>query len=196
MKKASLMGAFFVATYINFDNQSVLCLRQAYSYSFNWILNYKLKPMKSKHYTIHEMELVYLPKLKVSELPETTTSKKAVEILMQLFNPNTIRCQEEFIVIYLNNNSRIIGSQKLSKGGINATVVDIRLILSTALKCLATGIIISHNHPSGNLKPSEKDLFITKNINEGCKQVEIKLLDHIIVTPDSGYFSFADEFLL
>jgi DNA repair protein RadC len=152
--------------------------------------------MKSKHYTIHEMELVYLPKLSVSELPETTTSKKAYELLMQLFNPNTIRCQEEFIVIYLNNSSRVLGTQKLSKGGINATIVDIRLILSTALKCLATGIIISHNHPSGNLKPSEKDLFITKNINEGCKLVDIKLLDHVIVTPDSGYFSFADEFLL
>jgi DNA repair protein RadC len=142
------------------------------------------------------MELVYLPNYKIAEKPSIKSSNNAYELLMQIYNANTIRCQEEFIVIYINNNNSVLGIQKLSKGGINATIVDTRLILATALKSLSSGIIISHNHPSGNLNPSEKDLSITKNINEGCKLVDIKLLDHIIVTPDSGYLSFADELLL
>jgi len=152
--------------------------------------------MNNNFHTLHEMELVYLPNYKIAEKPSIKSSNNAYELLMQIYNANTIRCQEEFIVIYINNNNSVLGIQKLSKGGINATIVDTRLILATALKSLSSGIIISHNHPSGNLNPSEKDLSITKNINEGCKLVDIKLLDHIIVTPDSGYLSFADELLL
>jgi DNA repair protein RadC len=152
--------------------------------------------MKNKIYTIQEMELVYLPKHRITELPKTTTSFTAYEILQQLFNQNTIRCQEEFIVLYLNSNNHIIGSQKLSKGGITSTVVDTRLILGTALKSLACGIILSHNHPSGNKNPSENDKVVTQNIQKACKLLDIQLLDHIIITPDDGYFSFADECLL
>jgi DNA repair protein RadC len=96
----------------------------------------------------------------------------------------------------LNNSNRVIGTQKISKGGINATVVDTRLILGTALKSLSTGIIISHNHPSGNREPSENDKQLTSKLKNACNLLDIKLLDHIIVTPDDGYFSFADESLL
>ena len=152
--------------------------------------------MKNNLHTIHEMELVYLPNYKIAEKPLIKSSNSAYELLLQIYNPNTIRCQEEFIVMYLNNNGSVLGIQKLSKGGINGTVADIRLILATALKSLATGIVISHNHPSGNLKPSENDKNLTDKFNKACKSIEIKLLDHVIVTPEDGYFSFADEFLL
>jgi DNA repair protein RadC len=152
--------------------------------------------MRNKIHTIQEMELVYLPKRIIPEIPKTTNSFTSFKILQQLFNPNTIRCQEEFIVLYLNSNNRIIGSQQLSKGGIASTVVDIRLILGTALKSLASGIILSHNHPSGNRSPSENDKVITVKIQKACKLLDINLLDHIIITPDDGYFSFADDGLL
>ena len=98
--------------------------------------------------------------------------------------------------MYLNNANEIIGIHKLSKGGITATIIDIRILLATALKCLATGIIVSHNHPSGNLLPSKLDKELTDKLKAGCKLLEITLLDHIILAPDNAYYSFIDEGLL
>lgn len=152
--------------------------------------------MKKEHYTIHEMELIYLPKYNLSERPKIHSSEDVANLLKQIFNPNTIQCQEEFIVLYMNNSNRVIGSQKLSKGGICSTIVDVRLIMSTALKSLATAIILSHNHPSGNCHPSENDKKITARIKDACKFFEITLLDHLILTPDHSYYSFADESIL
>ena len=102
---------------------------------------------------------------------------------------------EEFWVVYLNRSNRIIDAQNLSKGGIAGTVIDIRLILRKALEVLASGIIIGHNHPSGNKRPSESDKQITGKLKTASGQMDIKLLDHIIVA-DNSYFSFADEGLL
>ena len=152
--------------------------------------------MKKSDFTIQEMEVVYLTsKLKTSN--ETiTNSGTAHHILKQLFNPNSISYQEECVVIYLNHASRIIGAQKLSKGGINATIVDIRIILATALKSLSTAIIIAHNHPSGKLVPSDADKKITKQLSEACKLMDLSLLDHLIIGPDNEYLSFADDGLM
>ena len=102
---------------------------------------------------------------------------------------------EEFWVIFLNQSNKILGKTKLSSGGINQSVVDIRILFKSAIENFATGIVIAHNHPSGNLKPSQEDLKITKQISEGGKILNIQLLDHIIITQNS-YFSFADENLL
>jgi DNA repair protein RadC len=115
---------------------------------------------------------------------------------MKIYNPKTILCQEESIVLYLNRANKIIGVQKLSKGGIAATVIDTRLILSTALKSLSSGIIISHNHPSGNKIPSDLDLMLTSKLRQACELLDIKLLDHIIVTRDNGFYSLADNLQL
>jgi DNA repair protein RadC len=98
--------------------------------------------------------------------------------------------------MYLNNANEIIGIHKLSKGGITATIIDIRILLATALKCLATGIIVSHNHPSGNLVPSKLDKDLTEKLKAACKLLDINLLDHVIIVPDNAYFSFVDEGLL
>ncbi|MBU4538023.1 MAG: DNA repair protein RadC [Weeksellaceae bacterium] len=102
---------------------------------------------------------------------------------------------EEFWAIFLNQNNRILGKSKLSAGGINQSIVDVRILFRTALEYFATGIAIAHNHPSGNLKPSQDDLKITKQINEAGKMMNIQLLDHLIISQHS-YFSFADENLL
>ncbi|MGZ5209586.1 MAG: RadC family protein [Kaistella sp.] len=102
---------------------------------------------------------------------------------------------EEFWAVFLNQNNRILGKSKLSSGGINQSVVDVRILFKTALEHFATGIAIAHNHPSGNLKPSHDDLKITKQIAEAGKILSIQLLDHLIISQNS-YFSFADENLL
>jgi len=99
---------------------------------------------------------------------------------------------EEFWVVFLNRSNKVIDRQKISMGGISGTVTDVRIILKLALEKLASSLILCHNHPSGNPKPSDADINITKKIKESGKLMDISLLDHIIVT-DGSYYSFADE---
>ena len=102
---------------------------------------------------------------------------------------------EEFWILYLNNANAVLSISQLSKGGITGTVVDIRLILKQALQCGAVGLIVAHNHPSGQLKPSRSDIALTQKLAKAATLVDIKLLDHLIIT-ESSYFSFADEKLI
>ena len=102
---------------------------------------------------------------------------------------------EEFWIIYLNNSNKVIRKIQLSKGGITGTLVDIRLALKKALEVGATGIILVHNHPSGTLKPSEADKQLTKKLKTAGESLDIKVLDHVIIT-EKSYFSFADENVL
>jgi len=99
---------------------------------------------------------------------------------------------EEFWVMTVNRNNRILGTRMISSGGITGTVADVRMILRYCLEMNATGLILSHNHPSGNLKPSEQDLKLTHSIKQAAGWMDIELLDHVIVT-ETAYFSFADE---
>lgn len=102
---------------------------------------------------------------------------------------------EEFWILYLNNSNKITHKEQSSKGGITGTLVDVRLVLKKALEVGATGIILVHNHPSGTLKASEPDKMLTRKLKTGAESLDIKVLDHIIVT-EKAYFSFADENLL
>ncbi|AJR02481.1 RadC family protein [Siansivirga zeaxanthinifaciens] len=102
---------------------------------------------------------------------------------------------EEFWIIYLNNSNKVIQKNQLSKGGITGTLVDVRLVLKIALEVGATGLILSHNHPSGTLKPSEADKQITQKLKNAAQSLDIKVLDHLIIT-ENAYFSFADEGLM
>ncbi|MCC7301450.1 MAG: DNA repair protein RadC [Bacteroidia bacterium] len=102
---------------------------------------------------------------------------------------------EEFRVIYLNRGNLIVKEDLISKGGISGTVVDARLVFRSALDCLASSIVLCHNHPSGNLRPSDADLTLTKKLKEAGKMLEVQVLDHLILAGNS-YFSFADEGLL
>lgn len=102
---------------------------------------------------------------------------------------------EEFWVIYLNRRNAILASERHSMGGMTGTVIDVRLVLKRALERRATSLIACHNHPSGNLEPSDADKKITRQLKEAAALMEIPLMDHIIVT-QGGYFSFADEGML
>ena len=102
---------------------------------------------------------------------------------------------EEFWILYLNNSNKIIQKNQLSTGGITGTLVDVRLVLKSALEVGATALILCHNHPSGTLKPSQSDKAITQKLKSAANSLDIKVLDHLIVT-DKAYFSFADENLL
>ncbi|MDH3323319.1 MAG: DNA repair protein RadC [Flavobacteriaceae bacterium] len=102
---------------------------------------------------------------------------------------------EEFWIIYLNNSNKIQFKSQMSKGGITGTVVDSRLVFKKAIELRATGIILCHNHPSGTLKPSVSDIQLTQKIKKGGEVLDVKILDHLIITENS-YFSFADEGIL
>ncbi|WCO02332.1 RadC family protein [Psychroserpens ponticola] len=102
---------------------------------------------------------------------------------------------EEFWIVYLNNSNKVIQKNQLSKGGITGTLVDVRLALKIALEVGAVGLILAHNHPSGTLKPSEADKNLTQKLKLAAQSLDIKVLDHLIITENS-YFSFADESLL
>ncbi len=99
---------------------------------------------------------------------------------------------EEFWILLLNRNNKIIGTEKISKGGIVGTVTDKRIIFKLAIDAFATSIILAHNHPSGNTKPSEADRKITQQLRSAGKIMDVEVLDHLIITNDA-YFSFADE---
>lgn len=102
---------------------------------------------------------------------------------------------EEFWILFLNNSNKVLAKQQLSKGGLTATLVDVRLLYKRALELSAVGVIVCHNHPSGKLKPSGSDIELTNKIKAAGKTLDIKLLDHLIIT-EKAYFSFADEGIL
>ena len=133
-------------------------------------------------------------KYSITKFKKVSSSLEVEAFLRSLYG-NSINIYESFYCVFINNANQILGFIKISQGGITQTSVDIRLIFQSALSCLATSIIISHNHPSGNIKPSEADKKITEKIKVGGAVLDIKLLDHIIITADS-YFSFAEEYLL
>ncbi len=123
------------------------------------------------------------------ELKKITSSKAVFDIMQPIIGELP---HEEFWVLYLNNSNKVIYKAQLSKGGITGTVVDVRLVFKIAFEQNATGLILTHNHPSGKLIASEADLKITKQIKEAGKTLEIHVLDHIIIT-ENGYLSFQDE---
>lgn len=144
---------------------------------------------------VAEIELVYKTKVKPSQRPKITTSGESAELLQKIWNEDKIEFVEQFKVLLLNRCNRVLGVVDISSGGITGTVADPRLIFVAALKANATSIIISHNHPSGNLSPSRADEELTQKIKNAGLFLDIKLLDHVIVTTE-GYYSFADEGLL
>ena len=133
--------------------------------------------------TLAEIEIVYKPKYKASELPKVVTSGEAYECLKTAFP--SLDYREYFYILCLNRNNKVLGYCQISSGGLAGTVADVRIIMQTALKSNACSIILSHNHPSGNLIPSEADKDLTKKIREAGKFFDIPVLDHLIVTSES-----------
>lgn len=139
-----------------------------------------------------EIEIKFKGALK-SELKKISTSNDIYDVLKLMYDQSTIDWREEMIMICLNHANKVIGYYKVSCGGTTGTVADPKIIFTIALNCAGTtNIIISHNHPSGGLVPSQADDLMTQRIKDGGKLLDIKLLDHLIVT-DEGYYSYTDE---
>ena len=126
------------------------------------------------------------------EKNKITSSRSVFELMQPIIGELE---HEEFWIIYVNNSNKVIQKNQLSKGGITSTLVDVRLVLKNALEFGATGLVLAHNHPSGTLKPSEADKQITQKLKLAAQSLDIKVLDHLIIT-EKAYFSFADEILL
>lgn len=142
-------------------------------------------------YIVSEIQLKYKPQ----PLTETICGAKDIHqfLINRVFDADTIGYKETFKVLLLNNANKIIGYTTISEGGLTSTIVDVRMILQTALVSSATSIILTHNHPSGNPHPSIHDDNLTKKIKSACELMDIRLLDHIIVTPHDSFYSYCNE---
>ena len=141
---------------------------------------------------VAEVQLVYKSKVKASERPKITKSADAFTLLKEHWNDDTLDFIEKFKVMLLTRSNRVLGIVEVSSGGVSETVVDPKIIFASALKAVASGIILAHNHPSGNLKPSSQDLALTKRLKQAGEILGISVLDHLIITSE-GYYSFAED---
>lgn len=141
---------------------------------------------------IGELDVVYKYKADKKNRPIIRSSNDAIQVIEKLFKVDKLGLQEQFVVVFLNRANRVIGSAHLFSGGITSTVVDIRIVVATALRLLSSAIIVAHNHPSGNLSQSVEDKKLTQKLKEALDLMEIKLLDHIILGQEQEYYSFAD----
>ena len=146
---------------------------------------------------VSEIEVVYKRKVncKVSERPKITEAGDAYKILIHYWNEDKIDLLEEFKVLFLSRSNRVLQIFPVSQGGITGTVADPRLILVGALKVGACSMVLCHNHPSGNLKPSRADAELTQKIKQAAAYHDIGVMDHIIISSE-GYYSFAEEGIL
>lgn len=144
-------------------------------------------------YTVGEVELTY--KSTSRSRNKIYSSEDAYKILLPTYKEGTICYKEYFKVLLLSQSNQVLGYTLISEGGITETCADVRIILQAALLTNSVALILAHNHPSGNLKPSRQDMEITKQVKEAAKLMRISVIDHLILT-DAGYYSFADEGLL
>lgn len=157
--------------------------------------------IKSTPYILHEVHLMYSSSHRdVPMLTKIKCSKDVYDIMIDCFEEGQIGIKESFWLLCLDRSNNVRCISKISEGGISGTVTDVRLIYATALLTLSSGIIICHNHPSGNVTASESDSRITRKIKEAGNILDIQLLDHIIIngllTEDNKYYSFADNGLI
>jgi len=143
-------------------------------------------------YEVAEIQLTYRTDVKPSERPKISGSRDAFNVLLENWDKSKIEFVEQFKVMLLNRAHKVLGIFEVSRGSSTGTVADPKLIFAAAIKANACGIILAHNHPSGNLNPSQSDIDLTKRMKEGGKFLEIQVLDHVILTTE-GYYSFADE---
>ena len=144
-------------------------------------------------YKVGEVKLSYKPKFRNQQ--KVTCSEDVYKYMLSTYKKGTICYKEYFKVLFLNQDNQVLGYTLISEGGITETCADVRLIMQAALLTNSVALILVHNHPSGNLKPSRQDMEITKQVRDAAQLMRIKVLDHIILT-DTEYYSFADEGLL
>lgn len=144
-------------------------------------------------YKVGEVKLSYKPK-NISKY-NVTCSEDAYKYLLSTYKKGTICYKEYFKALFLNQANQVLGYTLISGGGLTETTADVRLIFQAALLTNSVALILAHNHPSGNLKPSPEDIRLTKQVRDAAQLMRIKILDHIILS-DTEYYSFADEGML
>lgn len=150
------------------------------------------KPDIGSLYKVTEVELIYRGKTRASDRPRVTSSREAYEILKGTWDQNRIELLEQFKILLLDRRHACIALSEIATGGVAGCVADPKIIFATALKARASGIILAHNHPSGNLMPSTADMDLTKRLVRAGKFLETQVLDHLVLTKED-YYSFADE---
>lgn len=149
----------------------------------------------SELFKVSEIKVSYHPQIKASERKKVCCSRQVFEVFLDYWDQGLIELQEQFVMMMLNRANKVIGIFEVSKGGLAGTVADPKVIFSVALKCSASSIILAHNHPSGNLRPSEADITLTRKLKSGGELLDIVVIDHLILSQE-GYYSFADEGIL
>lgn len=149
--------------------------------------------MKNK---VNEIQISYKEKEIISNLSPLNGSKDTAKLLFEHWNKDTIELYETFKILLLNNSNKVKGIYEVSHGGITGTLVDLRIIFAVILKSLSTGVILAHNHPSQNLKPSKADIELTNKIIKAASFFDVKVIDHMIIIPNGNYYSFSDNGLL
>lgn len=144
---------------------------------------------------VSEITLTYRPRVMPSKRPKISSSRDAFKILLSTWDTGKILFVEEFKAVLLNKANRVIGIVPISFGSIDGTIADVRVIFGAALKACAVQIMVAHNHPSGNMQPSQADINLTRKLKEAGKLLDIPLIDHLIITADT-YYSFTDEGIL
>jgi DNA repair protein RadC len=138
---------------------------------------------------VAEVELMWKKKKKL--ITKVKESKEAVEVFRTVWH-HDINIRERCYALFMNRVNNVIAVSEISAGGVSGTVIDTKILFAQALKLLASGIILAHNHPSGNLNPSGHDKDITTKVKKGCEVFDMVLVDHVILTEDDHY-SFANE---
>lgn len=141
---------------------------------------------------IGEMKVVYTSKQDVVKRPRIAGSEDAVRFCKELYDPGTIEHHEEFWCVYLNRCNGVIGWAKIGMGSAAACTVCPRMVMQYALLANASGIILTHNHPSGSVQPSRADDQVTERIKECAKVFDVQVVDHVIIAPFGGWYSYAD----
>lgn len=143
--------------------------------------------------TLGEVDVIYKYHSSLDDRPKLLSVVDTLEVLKDIYIENKLAIQEQFLVIYLNRSNVVIGWTNMFLGAIGGVSIDTRLIISAGLKLMASGVIISHNHPSGNVTPSKEDDAMTKKLRDAMELLDIKLLDHVIISPQFSYYSYANE---
>lgn len=149
--------------------------------------------MKDK---VNEIQISYREKIGTLKSKALNNSEDVAKLLYKNWDKGTIGLHETFKILLLNNSNKVKGIFPLSTGSITGTMVDLRILFAIVLKTLSVGIILTHNHPSGKLMPSEADKSLTKKIKKAAQLFDIVVLDHLIIAPDGDYYSFANNGLL
>ena len=149
--------------------------------------------MESK---VNEIKISYKQRIKSDKWCQLKSSSDTAKFIFDNWDKNTIGIHESFKILLLNNANKVKGIYQVSSGGITGTLVDIRILFAVVLKSLATGVLLVHNHPSGTLKVSQADIQLTRKIKNAANFFDVKVIDHLIITPSGSYYSFADNAIL